>query len=843
LKENESINGYFASDLMVSKTHEIVKQLKELQENGKAESLETNLKTIKEETIRKLKDKLDLFEDGENVIRLGKHKFGVNKQILDLNIVVKDDVLYYQLSGTDFSEKIDDDSLAGTEHIWNQELISENDTVYRSEYLAYKIYKEQGFQNLLKLTEEQLAKLVQEKSNENYSEGYVKGVHNQDALLILSTLIKTEENLGLLKYESSIRSAAQFFWKSLDTDLQKDLNHKIKAAGDVLHVFPNGDNYRKTIDAIEIKVNTFLIVWSLTDIDARTVAKYLFDELCHNNTFVISANAMNTKRDFLAYLKDKNHSGQFEKSVLSLTQLKDKVDLASQWATSFLQSEGQDLFYLDEIVVLLLSQKEIAKKINHIPSIVELTSLKGSHPVVGNDSYVFNYHTFLSRLKNYDSVVLKDFTRFRKLKKELLNLKREELKLEEFKPKVLSSFVRNKLIDQIYLPLFGENLSKQLGTVGETKRTDRMGMLLLISPPGYGKTTLMEYISERLGLVFMKINGPAIGHQVTAVDPASATNAASRQELEKLNLAFEMGNNVMLYLDDIQHCNTEFLQKFISLADGQRKIEGIYNGKSKTYDFRNKKFCVIMAGNPYTESGDKFQIPDMLTNRADVYNLGDVIGSSAELFELSLIENALTSNDTLRELSSKSLEDVYKIISHVQMKGQGTLELTANHTKQEIQDYISVISKVIHLRNTVLKTNAQYIESAAMDDAYRTEPPFKLQGSYRDMNKLTAKVVPIMNDTELQDIVMSHYESEAQTLTSSAEANLLKFKELNQLFTEEESIRWESIKTTFVQNNKLKGLGSQNEMAQVLMQLIQFSDNLEGIKNVLAKGFEGGKSE
>ena len=33
-----------------------------------------------------------------------------------------------------------------------------------------------------------------------------------------------------------------------------------------------------------------------------------------------------------------------------------------------------------------------------------------------------------------------------------------------------------------------------------------------------------------------------------------------------------------------------------------------------------------MAGNPYTESGEKFQIPDMLASRADTYNLGDVIG-------------------------------------------------------------------------------------------------------------------------------------------------------------------------------------------------------------------------
>ena len=29
-----------------------------------------------------------------------------------------------------------------------------------------------------------------------------------------------------------------------------------------------------------------------------------------------------------------------------------------------------------------------------------------------------------------------------------------------------------------------------------------------------------------------------------------------------------------------------------------------------------------MAGNPYTESGEVFKIPDMLANRADIYNLG-----------------------------------------------------------------------------------------------------------------------------------------------------------------------------------------------------------------------------
>ena len=121
------------------------------------------------------------------------------------------------------------------------------------------------------------------------------------------------------------------------------------------------------------------------------------------------------------------------------------------------------------------------------------------------------------------------------------------MRLEEFKPRVLTSFVRNRLLDEVYLPLIGDNLAKQMGAAGEDKRTDRMGLLLLISPPGYGKTTLMEYIANRLGIVFMKINGPAIGHAVTSLDPSEAPNAAAREEVERLNLALEMGDNVMLY--------------------------------------------------------------------------------------------------------------------------------------------------------------------------------------------------------------------------------------------------------------------------------------------------------
>jgi hypothetical protein len=833
-RNSEEINGYFASDLMVSKVQSIIKQLKDIDEIGKAETLESNLKSSKQETVRKLKDKLDLYEDGDNVIKLGKHKFGVNKQPLDLNIVIKNNILYFHLTGTDFYQKIDDATLNTSQHIWNQELISENKEVYRSEYLAYKIYHTEGLKNLSILNADDLKVLVKKRSSENYAEGYVKGVHDEDAITILSALVKTEESLGLLKYSPDIRAYAQFFWNSLASEQKEVLNKQIKASGSVLAIFPDSDQYEFVIEDLVAKIDPFLQEWSC-NLDSDAIANYLFRELYDDDVFCMSAKAIQLKEQFKAYLKTNNGIQTFDKSITSITNLKDKVALVGQWLNSFNKDAA---FYNQETIALLLLNTVIPKKVNHMNAIENITTLKGSHGVIVGNDYSFNYHHFIDKLSQYNNRVINDFIAYKTVKKELTETKKSSLKLDEFKPKVLSSFVRNKLIDQVYLPLFGDNLSKQLGTVGENKRTDRMGMLLLISPPGYGKTTLMEYISERLGLIFMKINGPAIGHDITSVDPMSANNSATRQELEKLNLAFEMGNNVMLYLDDIQHCNPEFLQKFISLADGQRKIEGVYNGVTKTYDFRDKKFCVIMAGNPYTESGDKFRIPDMLANRADIYNLGDVIGDSADLFKLSLIENALTSNDLLRQLSSKNFDDIYSIINHIEQGNEGTLDLKGNHTKQEVQDYISVLEKVLRVRNDVLSVNQQYIKSAAMEDAYRIEPSFKLQGSYRDMNKLVAKVVPIMNDKELTTLLLSHYESESQTLTSAAEANLLKYKELANNLTDDEQERWNIIKTTFVKNNKLKGFGNQNEMAQVLSQMMQFSDNLEGIKEVLARGFK-----
>ncbi len=394
---------------------------------------------------------------------------------------------------------------------------------------------------------------------------------------------------------------------------------------------------------------------------------------------------------------------------------------------------------------------------------------------------------------------------YQRRRNEVVAAERARLRLDEFQPKVMSAFVRNRLLDEVYLPLIGDNLAKQLGAVGDAKRTDQMGLLLLISPPGYGKTTLMEYVANRLGLVFVKINGPALGHDVTSLDPADAPNATARQEVEKISFALELGNNALLYLDDIQHTSPELLQKFISLCDAQRRMEGVWDGRTRTYDLRGKRFAVCMAGNPYTEQGKRFRIPDMLANRADVWNLGDVLSGREDEFALSYLENSLTSNQVLSPLSTRERGDLELLIRLSRGEDVRSDQLSHPYSAVELDQITSVLRKLLRVQEVVLANNQAYIASAAQADSSRTEPPFLLQGSYRNMNKLAERIVPAMNDAELEATIDDHYLGEAQTLTSGAEANLLKLAELRGRLTPEQETRWTAVKTAYLRDKALGG--------------------------------------
>lgn len=313
----------------------------------------------------------------------------------------------------------------------------------------------------------------------------------------------------------------------------------------------------------------------------------------------------------------------------------------------------------------------------------------------------------------------------------------------------------------------------------------------------------MEYVADRLGLVLVKVDGPALGYGVTSLDPARAPDATARREVEKINFALEVGNNTLLYLDDIQHVSAELLQKFIPLCDATRRMEGVWEGEPRTYDLRGKRFAVCMAGNPYTESGERFRIPDMLANRADVWNLGDVLTGKEAAFAASFVENALTSHPVLAPLAGRDradLELLVRLAAGDPAAGDPTAvadRLSYGYAPAELERILAVLRLLLAARDVVVTVNAAYMASAAQEDATRTEPPFRLQGSYRNMNRIAARIDPVMNPAELSAVIDDHYRAQAQTLTAGAEANLLKLAELRGTLTREQAARWSALKASY----------------------------------------------
>lgn len=85
------------------------------------------------------------------------------------------------------------------------------------------------------------------------------------------------------------------------------------------------------------------------------------------------------------------------------------------------------------------------------------------------------------------------------------------------------------------------------------------------------------------------------------------------------------------------------------------------------------------------------------------------------------------------------------------------MELESAHTSEKLGEYINVLSKLLRVRDVVLLVNQSYINSSATNYNYRVKPPFKRHGSYRKMNKMAEKIVPLMNDAEVKTLIIDHY--------------------------------------------------------------------------------------
>ncbi|MFE0678874.1 DNA repair ATPase [Streptomyces sp. NPDC058867] len=827
LTDTDAVSSYFASDPLVVKVRRTADELRALGDPVRAEELDGRVRACRQEASRALRDRGDLYSDGGRTLRLGAHRFAVATQPLDLTLVPHGDGLAFALTGTDYRSPVTDPEIAADRPYWNRPLPSESPEVYRAEYLAARLLREHGPATLATAD---VATLVRDAAQEAYDEGYERGVHDHDAIVILSALLPLFERAGALRYEPAARAAAQLFWAHGASDEARTAWRRRAAS-----LARARDTYGPTraIADLERELAEAIAGSIPHEADPGAAAAYLFEELTAGvEGFVISAGI----GDLLEKFRRTAGHAAYTEDLTALDDLAARRQLAAAWLSAFASATGTELTAAD------LGEAVAAEVCPHLdrydggtPPTALAEGLLGAHPRITDGTLTVRVDDFLARTTRFADHEVPALRAHQRRRTALLDRERSRLRLDDHRPRPLAAFVRGRLIDEVHLPLIGDSLARQLGTVGDSKRTDTGGLLLLVSPPGYGKTTLVEYVADRLGLMLVKVSGPALGHDVTSLDPDEAPNTTARQEIEKINFALAVGNNTLLHLDDIQHTSPELLQRFIPLCDSTRRVEGVWDGQPRTYDLRGKRFAVCMTGNPYTESGALFHVPDMLANRADVWNLGDVLTGKEDAFALSFLENALTSHPVLAPLAGRDRADLDQFVRLAENDPTARADrLTHPYTAAEVEQIVAVLRHLLAARETVLAVNAAYIASAGQSDATRAEPPFRLQGSYRTMNKITARIRPAMNRAELAAVIDDHFAAEAQTLTGGAEANLLKLAELRGTLTPERRRRWSELKAAHVRT-RAHGDPEEGPLARAVAVLGLLAERMAAVEAAISR--------
>ncbi|RMG16370.1 MAG: AAA family ATPase, partial [Bacteroidetes bacterium] len=335
-EEVKQIHAYFASDLMVEKVRDIIAQLQALEDSVKAGDIQARLKSVKEDAIRQLKDKNELFVAGNNLIQFGRHHFSVNIQPLDLTLLPREGQMYVHLSGTNFFEQIDQPELEKTRAVWEQSLLSENQQVYRAEYLAWQMFQTGQFpqDTTLPGLQQSLRKFMVTR----YQEGYTKGIHDADAARILHELIQLHARIDLLRYAPRARACASLYWHSLmGADEKQLMSSRLKGVGIILELFPDTREFGDLVTDLQEHIRMFTARSHLFEEGlALEAGEYLFFELSRGQHFIISLEAAELYQSFQAFLKKQKIKSKFDQSIAQLAHApEERFDLIRSWLSAF----------------------------------------------------------------------------------------------------------------------------------------------------------------------------------------------------------------------------------------------------------------------------------------------------------------------------------------------------------------------------------------------------------------------------------------------------------------------------------------------------------------------------
>jgi hypothetical protein len=170
--------------------------------------------------------------------------------------------------------------------------------------------------------------------------------------------------------------------------------------------------------------------------------------------FAVSRDAADLCNRFEQYLTGHLQTDGFQRARTALAG--DPVaafELCRDWLHAFTAAEkGFSPIVIDETAWLLLRGTQLHRSTVEVSASRKLEAMKGHHARITGGSLLLDYHDFFRRMRAHESTVVPVYERYQSLKKLNVETARERLRLDDFKPKVLTSFVRNRLIDSAYLP-------------------------------------------------------------------------------------------------------------------------------------------------------------------------------------------------------------------------------------------------------------------------------------------------------------------------------------------------------------------------------------------------------
>ncbi|MEI7892956.1 MAG: DNA repair ATPase, partial [Myxococcales bacterium] len=277
LATSEELHAYFAADAMVHKLGELERSLTELGDSVRAEEVASRLKATRQNALRALRDRTELFEGDEGILKLGSHRFRVQTQPLELVLLARDGALAVHLTGTDFYERLGDAELDAVRELWEQSLVSESPEVYRGEFLAASMFFDAetaraglDFPTLeTAVRDGNLTARVRAYAEERLDEGYERGVHDVDAAAILGHLLALRSGAGLLRFASATRALGVLYWSERPSEERELVHRRARSVGRVRTDLGDSGPQRALAQELEAGLRAFALEKQLEALGAK----------------------------------------------------------------------------------------------------------------------------------------------------------------------------------------------------------------------------------------------------------------------------------------------------------------------------------------------------------------------------------------------------------------------------------------------------------------------------------------------------------------------------------------------------------------------------------------------